>query len=200
MGLRHSYTLLAPLYDAVVGSASGAMRRASLARLDPAPGRRVLLAGVGTGLDLPLLPPGPLYLGVDLTPAMLARARRRAAERDDVALVCGDAMRLPCAGACFDAVVMHLILAVVPQPERALAEAARVLKPGGRILMLDKFLRPGQRAPLRRLLSPLLARIATRTDVVFEHVLAAVPELAVREDEPVQPGGWFRRIVLDKAA
>jgi ubiquinone/menaquinone biosynthesis C-methylase UbiE len=88
---------------------------------------------------------------------------------------------------------------VVPQPERCLAETARILKPGGRILLFDKFLRPGQRAPLRRLASPLVGRIATRTDVVFEDVLAAVPDLALRTDQPALAGGWFRLIELEKS-
>lgn len=200
MGLRHSYTLLAPVYDLFVARASAAARRRSLAGLDPAVHRRVLLVGVGSGLDLPLLPGGPHYTGLDLTPAMLARARRRAAALDlRIDLATGDAQALPCPDAQFDAVVLHLILAVVPDGRRALAEAARVLKPGGLALVLDKFLRPGQAAPLRRLVSPLLGRIATRTDVVFEDLLAAAPTLRVVSDRPALAGGWFRRIVLAKA-
>lgn len=72
------------------------------------------------------------------------------------------------------------------------------LKPGGVILILDKFLRPGASAPLRRLISPIAARIATRTDVVFESVLATAPELSLKYDEPALAGGWFRRIQLVK--
>ena len=108
----------------------------------------------------------------------------------------GDAMALPFRDAAFDHVVMHLILAVVPDPRAALAEAARVVTVGGRIHLLDKFLRPGQRAPLRRLLSPIAGRLATRTDVVFEDVLASGEGLEVLSDEPDLGGGWFRRIVL----
>src|SRR3989304_89273 len=108
----------------------------------------------------------------------------------------GDAMALPFRAAAFDGVVMHLILAVVPDPRAALAEAARVVTVGGRIHLLDKFLRSGQRAPLRRLLSPIVGRLATRTDVVFEDVLAACPGLEVIGNEPDVSGGWFRRIVM----
>jgi phosphatidylethanolamine/phosphatidyl-N-methylethanolamine N-methyltransferase len=72
------------------------------------------------------------------------------------------------------------------------------LKSGGSILLLDKFLRPGAQAPLRRLINPLAARIATRTDVVFEHVLAAAPELTIKSDQPALAAGWFRRIRLIK--
>ena len=199
MTLRTSYTLLAPVYDAVVEPLTAAARRENLALLPQTPDADVLLVGVGSGLDLPLLPRGPRYTGLDLTPAMLARARRKAAAAKlEIRLDVGDARRLPYGDAQFDAVVLHLILAVTPHPERVLAEAARVLRGGGRILVLDKFLRPGQAAPLRRLVSPLLGLLATRTDVVFERVLARTPGLEIVSDQPALAGGWFRRIVLRK--
>jgi phosphatidylethanolamine/phosphatidyl-N-methylethanolamine N-methyltransferase len=198
MSLRHSYTLFAPLYDLLIARASEPLRRASLARLAATADAQVLIAGIGSGLDIPHLPYGPRYLGIDLTPAMLTQARRRAGERSDITLQEGDVMALPFEDNRFDMVIMHLILAVVPQPERALREVERVLKPGGRILLLDKFLRPGQRAPLRRLLNLLSRHIATRTDVVFEEVLRCCPSLTVVEDTPVLAAGWFRQIELRK--
>lgn len=190
MGLRTSYRWIAPFYDLLLHAPLEAARRRSLRDLPPG---RLLLAGVGTGLDLPLLEPQREAVGLDLTPAMLRRARARA---PDVPLVEGDCMRLPFADASFDHVLLHLILAVVPQPQACLREAARVLRPGGELRILDKFLRQGQAAPLRRLLSPLAGRVATRTDVVFETVLAGVPGLALLEDAPALLGGWFRRIRL----
>jgi ubiquinone/menaquinone biosynthesis C-methylase UbiE len=198
MSLRHTYTLFAPIYDLAIGRASEGLRRDNLQRLDVTQGD-VLLAGIGTGLDIPHLPHGPCYIGLDLTPAMLRRAQRRSHDRDDIRLHLGDAMQLPYRDASFDAVVLHLILAVVPQPERLLAEAERVLKPGGRILIVDKFLRPGQRAPLRRLLNLFTRHIATRTDVVLEDVLACCTQLHLHLDEPVLAKGWFRRIELRKS-
>ncbi|MGB4877088.1 MAG: phosphatidylethanolamine N-methyltransferase, partial [Candidatus Competibacter sp.] len=71
MSLRYSYTLLAPLYDAFVAPATAAARRDNLALLPQTPDADVLLVGVGSGLDIPLLPRGPRYTGLDLTPAML---------------------------------------------------------------------------------------------------------------------------------
>lgn len=198
MSLRSAYTLFAPLYDAVVATATAPARQASVAALAAFAPATVLIAGIGTGLDIPALPLGPRYTAFDLTPAMLARARRRAGGRPELALQLetGDAQALAYADAQFDAVLLHLIVAVVPEPARVLAETARVLRPGGRAFVFDKFLRPGQRAPLRRALSPLLGRLASRTDVVFEAVCP--PALRVLDDRPALAGGWFRRIVVEK--
>jgi len=147
MGLDRAYTLWAPMYDRVIASATRESRRKSLTSLSDIMGKTILLAGIGTGLDIPLLPRGARYVGLDLTPAMLHRARQTAEGVGlAVSLQIGDAMRLPYRDQVFDAVILHLILAVVPDPRAALAEAARVVKPGGRLLIFDKFLRPGRGA------------------------------------------------------
>jgi len=211
VSLQRSYTLLAPFYDFVVSPLVARARAQSLSALHSAEPADVLLDGVGTGLDLPLLDARHRYTALDITRAMLDRAVRRALaprergeRRDegklalDLAWIQGDSEALPLADAAFDCVVLHLIVAVVPHPERALAEAARVTRAGGTLLVIDKFLAPGAAAPLRRLLNPLASRIASRTDVVFEDVLARVPTLRVRSDEAAAAGGWFRRITLTK--
>ncbi|MER2556526.1 MAG: class I SAM-dependent methyltransferase [Candidatus Competibacter denitrificans] len=201
MSLRHSYTVLAPVYDTFVAPFTLAARQNNLALLPKVASTEVLLVGIGSGLDIPLLPRGPRYTGIDLTPAMLERARRKAtAEKLDIQLDIGDARALPYPATAFDAVVLHLILAVAPCPERVLAESARVLRPGGQMLVFDKFLRPGQSAPLRRLISPLVGLLATHTDVVFEQLLAQTRSLEVVSDTPTLARGWFRRIVLRKRA
>ena len=191
--LRQSYTLIAPLYDLALARATAQARRASSAALEP--GKRVLLSGIGTGLDLPYLPAEREYVGVDLTRAMLARIQPG---KLDLCLAQADAMRLPFADASFDHVLMHLIVAVVPQPARAFAEAARVLRRGGTMLVFDKFLRPGKSAPLRRLANLVVSRLATRLDVVFEELLPHAPSLQVESDRPALLGGWFRLIRLRK--
>ncbi|WP_374690400.1 class I SAM-dependent methyltransferase [Accumulibacter sp.] len=196
MNLGHSYTLIAPFYDAALMAATRAQRARSLAALPRSPAR-VLLTGVGTGLDLPLLPQQHRYTGIDLTHAMLQRALPRAA-RLDFHCVQGDAERLPFPDHSFDQVVLHLILAVLPDPAACLRETARVLAPGGGVLIFDKFLAPGQVAPLRRLLNPLVRRVATRLDVVFEEVLATTPQLVLQSDQPALAGGWFRLIRLQR--
>jgi ubiquinone/menaquinone biosynthesis C-methylase UbiE len=196
--LRLSYSIIAPIYDMFVERAMRAARSQSLRAL-PHSGesKKVLISGVGTGLDLPLLPLLHHYTALDFNAAMLRRARPRG-ENLSVDFVLGDSMNLPFADAQFDYVMLHLITAVVPEPSRCLSEAARVLKPGGEIILFDKFLQPKQNAWLRRALTPLSKRIATRMDVVFEEVLQAVPELEVQSDVPLMANGWFRGIVLRK--
>ncbi len=195
--LRLSYSLIAPLYDAVIERPMREARKQSLRALPTDESKRVLISGVGTGLDLPWLPTLHHYTALDFNPAMLARAKPRG-EKLNVEFVLGDSMALPFADAQFDFVILHLIVAVVPEPQRCLSEAARVLKPGGTIILFDKFLQPQQRAPLRRLFNVITRRFATRMDVVFEEVLLAAPELKVVSDEPMLANGWFRGIVLHK--
>ena len=194
MSLKHTYTLIAPFYDAMLARATRAARQRSLTAL-PTEAGRVLLAGVGTGLDLPHLPAQHHYIGLDLTHAMLRRALSRVGPVD-FAPVQGDAQRLPFADGAFDHAVLHLILAVVPHPAACFAEIARIVKPGGSVLVFDKFLRRGQPALLRRLANPLVRRVATRLDVVFEDLLPAAPQLALEHDQPALAGGWFRMIRL----
>lgn len=195
--LRLSYSLAAPIYDALIERAMREFRRQSLHALPTDTGKRVLISGAGTGLDLPLLPALHRYTALDFNPAMLAHARPRG-KNMDVEFVLGDCMALPFADAQFDHVVLHLIVAVVPEPKRCLSEAARVLKPGGTIILFDKFLHPNQRAPIRRLFNVFTRRFATRMDVVFEEVLSVAPELEVISDAPMLANGWFRGIVMRK--
>lgn len=197
MSLKVSYTFLAPLYDLFARPAFHAARRASLAALPRDGHATVLMNGVGTGLDFPFLPRCHRYVGLDLTRAMLRRCARRADGREFV-LVQGDSLALPFRDASFDHAVLHLILAVVPDAARALSETVRVVRAGGSILVFDKFLKGNQRAPLRRLLSPLAARLVTRLDVVLDDVLPAVPGVRVTSDTPAAARGWFRLLRLER--
>ncbi len=197
MSLKTSYGLFAPLYDPLIARASARARERSLSALSAPDEQRVLISGAGTGLDFPFLPTHHSYVALDITAAMQARSLGRT-HGLRLSWVLGDSMALPFEDASFDCVVLHLILAVVPLPQRCLAEAARVLKPGGRILIFDKFLRPGQLALVRRMLSPLSGQLATRLDVVFEDVLQRVPQLRLISDEPALGNGWFRLIELKR--
>lgn len=200
MGLKHSYTLLAPIYDAVVANATQSMRKDSLLRLDNTESLSVLINGIGTGLDIPFLPAHHTYTATDLTPAMLNRCKQRLATRPlSMQLLTADSLNLPFEDEHFDIVQMNLILAVVPDPLLALQEALRVIKPGGKIFIMDKFIRPGQLAITRRVINILLRHIATRTDVVFEELLEQCPQLALLSDKPLKFNGWFRLIDLEKS-
>lgn len=98
----------------------------------------VLEVGVGTGLNLPFYPSSVALTGLDLSPAMLAVARQRATDLGlGVDLREGDAMALPFAEAAFDTVVCTLSLCAVPDDRAVVAQIHRVLRPGGRVLLLD---------------------------------------------------------------
>jgi ubiquinone/menaquinone biosynthesis C-methylase UbiE len=99
---------------------------------------RVLEVAIGTGLNLPHYPAEARLTGIELSPAMLAIAQRRAAHLGrDVALRTGDAEALPFDGDSVDTVVCALSLCAIPRPATAIAEMKRVLVPGGRLLLLD---------------------------------------------------------------
>ena len=172
-------------------------RRKSLCSLPTVDSKHVLVSGVGTGLDLPWLPQLHSYTALDFNSSMLSRAKSRNINLE-VDFVLGDSMALPFANKQFDHVILHLIVAVVPNPELCLREASRVLKPGGSIILFDKFLNPNQHAPMRRLFNGITRRFATRMDVIFEELLHSSPELEVVCDAPMLVNGWFRGIVLLK--
>ena len=99
---------------------------------------RVLEVAVGTGRNLQFYPPDVTLTGIELSPAMLAIARRRAAELGrEIDLRQGDAQALPFDDSSFDTVVCTLSLCTIPDHAKAIAEMARVLRPGGRLLLLD---------------------------------------------------------------
>lgn len=203
MSLKHSYTLLAPIYDNIVSGPIDAYRIKSISRLKNTKNKQILINGIGSGLDIPYLPDDACYTGTDITPAMLERAKRRSknncsARTLDITFKIADSQALPYQDNSFDFIIMHLILAVVPNPVLALQEASRVLKPGGNIVIFDKFIRPGQLAIVRRLLSVFLRHFATRTDVVFEDTLKTCPQLKLIDDKPALAKGWFRLIELKK--
>lgn len=130
MSLKHTYTLIAPFYDAAIDRATRVSRQRSLAALGQTPGR-VLLAGVGTGLDLPHLPRHHHYVGLDLNQSMLRRALPRVGNIDFLPIQ-GDAQRLPLADHSFDAAVLHLILAVVPDPPAAFRKSHESSNPAAK--------------------------------------------------------------------
>lgn len=99
---------------------------------------RVLEVAIGTGLNLPHYPADAGLTGIELSPAMLALARQRAAGIGRaVDLHTGDAAHLPYDTGAFDTVVCALSLCTIPDPATAIGEMKRVLTPGGHLLLLD---------------------------------------------------------------
>jgi phosphatidylethanolamine/phosphatidyl-N-methylethanolamine N-methyltransferase len=189
---RLRYTLYAPFYD-LVARRLGRGRRRALELLDVRDGERVLIVGCGTGLDLELLPRGAQVTAIDLTPAMVEKTRDRAASLGmNVEARVMDAAKLDFPDASFDAVLLHLILAVVPDPYSTAREAARVLRPGGRASIFDKFLPDEGRASLlRRGVNVLTNVFATEINRRLGDILAGTGLRVVRNEASVF-GGAFR--------
>lgn len=196
---RVRYTLLAPLYDRVAGFRP--QRRRSIELLAPRPGERILVDGCGTGADLAFLPPDVRVVATDLTPAMVERTRRRAqalGRNVDARVMDAQALDLP--DASFDAVVLHLILAVVPDPVAAVREAARVLKPGGRAVVFDKWVPDAQTPSLGRRAANLVASIVATEITRKLGPLADAAGLRVEHREPADKAGFFSIALLRKPA
>lgn len=200
---RRRYDAYAPLYDWVVGRLGflerGRRRALELAQLHA--GERVLIVAAGTGLDLPLLPPGVDVVAIDISPAMLARlAARGTAGAIPVNALVMDAARLGFQRASFDCVLLHLAIAVVPDPAGTMREVARVLRPGGRVSVFDKFLPDDAVAsPLRRVAGALASIVATNLNRQLGPLLVEVG-LSLRALEPAGLGGLFVAARADKAA
>lgn len=107
-------------------------------RLVEGAGGEVLEIGAGTGKNLPLYGAAERLVALEPDPAMRDRAHMAAREsRVPVEMVEGDAMALPFGDASFDTLVFSLVLCTVPDPEQALAEARRVLRPGGTLCFYE---------------------------------------------------------------
>jgi ubiquinone/menaquinone biosynthesis C-methylase UbiE len=107
-----------------------------------------LEVGVGTGLNLPFYPDAVRLTGIDLSPAMLAIARRQSSQLDHpVELREADAHALPYPDESFDTVVCTFSLCAIPDDRRAVAEMYRVLRPAGRLLLADHV--AGSSRPVR---------------------------------------------------
>lgn len=196
---RARYTVLAPVYDAFAGFHRQRRRAAEL--LDLRAGERVLIDGCGTGADLRYLPRGAEVSACDLTPAMVERTRARA-ETLGLAVDArtADAQALPYPDAAFDVVLLHLILAVVPDPVAAIREAERVLRPGGRATVLDKWVPAGRAPSLARRAANLVAN-AVATDLTRSlEPLVAATSLRVEHQERAGPGGFFTLTLLRRPA
>lgn len=195
---RRRYDFYAPFYDGMAVILRPG-RRAAIQRLALQPGEKILIVGCGTGLDFDHLPPGLTITGLDVSPGMLQRARARAARLGLTAdLHLGDARSLPFANATFDVVILHLILAVAPDPELVARESARVLRSGGRVSIFDKFLPLGERPSfLRSLLNALARRLFSDLNRHVEPLLEPAG-LRIESNLPGAFGGRYRHLLARK--
>jgi len=167
------YGVLARVYDDSFDWALGPGRRHAVRSLPLSSGDDVLEIGVGTGLTLPLFPADCRVTGIDISEAMLDRAREREESlgRADVDLRLMDARELTYPDATFDHVLAPYVISVVPEPRKVMAEIRRVCKPGGTIVVVNHF---HSRNPLVRaiegLLTPASRWIGFRLDLPLEDV------------------------------
>ena len=136
--VRALYDDIAPRYDRALGLVERVLFGDGRAWVCSQASGDVLEVAVGTGRNLAFYPAGGRLTGIDISPAMLDIARRTAASLGvDADLRVGDAQALEFADGTFDTVVIIVGLCTIPDDARAVAEAARVLRPGGRLLLLE---------------------------------------------------------------
>lgn len=200
--VRKSYARWAPVYDRTFGAITDAGRRQAVDLVNSR-GGRVLEVGVGTGMSLPRYRRELEITGVDASGEMLdkARAKAEALRLGNVAALRQmDARRLDFPDASFDVVVAMHVLSVVPEPERVMAEIARVCRPGGGVVVTNHFSRTsGPLAVLERRAAPLADLIGWHSDFEMERVLGE-ESLKLVESRALPPLGVMTLLLFEKAA
>jgi phosphatidylethanolamine/phosphatidyl-N-methylethanolamine N-methyltransferase len=203
--IAKAYARWAPVYDLVFGAVFDRGRKASIAAAERI-GGRILEVGVGTGLSLPDYAPSNRLIGVDLSAPMLRKAKARvSAQRlgnvDGLAVM--DAQRLGFHDAVFDVVVAQYVITAVPDPEATLDEFARVIKPGGEIILVNHLgADKGLRAAGEQLFAPLARRLGWRPEFRWERIAKWVARhggVKVLERRPMPPLGHFSLIRFARA-
>src|SRR3984957_16771860 len=171
--IAKAYARWAPVYDFVFGAVFDRGRKASIAAAERI-GGRILEVGVGTGLSLPEYAWTNRLIGVDFSAPMLRKAKDRVAEHrltnvDGLAVM--DAQHLGFQDGVFDVVVAQYVITVVPDPEAVLDEFARVLKPGGEIVLVNHLgAETGLRAAFEQWFAPLARRLGWRPEFRWERL------------------------------
>src|SRR5215472_16445631 len=165
--IAKAYARWAPVYDLVFGAVFEHGRSAAIAAAERI-GGRILEVGVGTGLSLPEYDRANRLIGVDISEPMLRKARERVALQR-LAHVQGlavmDAERLAFPDCAFDVVVAQYVITTVPHPEATLDEFARVLKPGGEIVLVNHIgAETGLRRAIERWFAPMARRLGWRPE------------------------------------
>lgn len=204
--VEKAYDRWAPVYDLVFGAVFDRGRQAAIAAAERI-GGRILEVGVGTGISLPDYSRANRICGVDISEAMLMKAQERVAELKMThveGLWVMDAEHLTFPDASFDVVVAQYVITTVPNPEATLDEFARVLKPGGEIILCSRV---GAEAGLRRALekwfAPAARKLGWRTEFSFERYsrwAQRTPGMQLVERRAMPPFGHFSLIRFGKVA
>ena len=195
-----AYRRWAPVYDFTFGLVARAGRRNAVQVLNQSSGR-VLEVGVGTGLSLPEYERHLEVVGIDLSPEMLEKARDRV-HQGRLDHVTGlhemDASDLKFADGSFDTVVAMFVMTVVPDPEKVMRELARVVKPGGEVMLVNHFSqREGVRGWIERRMAPFADKIGWRS--VFDISRVEVcDDLHLIERRALRPFGLFTMVRFAK--
>src|SRR6201997_1783804 len=167
--VEQAYDRWAPIYDLVVGGVFSKGRDAAIQATNKL-GGRVLEVGVGTGISLPLYAPQVRIFGTDISEAMLKKAKQRVDElrlKNIEGLAVMDAEKLEFPANSFDVVMAQYVVPAVPNPEVALDEFARVLRPGGELIILTRVSADaGMRRVIERTLQPVVTRLGFPTPEV----------------------------------
>lgn len=205
-GVAKAYGRWAPVYDLVFGPVFERGRSAAIEAAERV-GGRVLEVGVGTGLSLPAYRNSTRLFGVDISEPMLEKARQRVATlrlHNVEGLAVMDAERLDFPNGSFDVVVAQYVVTAVPNPEAALDEFARVVRPGGEIVLTSRIgAESGLRGALEKMLSPVANRLGWRTEFPWDRYFRWVESsrcVEVIECRALPPLGHFSLIRMAKLA
>jgi phosphatidylethanolamine/phosphatidyl-N-methylethanolamine N-methyltransferase len=203
--ITKAYARWAPVYDLVFGAVFERGRQEAIAAAERV-GGRVLEVGVGTGISLPDYSRDTRLFGVDISEPMLRKARERVSELELTnveGLAVMDAADMSFPDASFDVIVAQHVVTTVPDPEAALDEFARVLKPGGEIVLVSRVgAEDGLRRTLEHWFSPVACRLGWRSEFAWQRYArwaAATPGMRLAERRAVPPFGHFCLIRFAKA-
>jgi phosphatidylethanolamine/phosphatidyl-N-methylethanolamine N-methyltransferase len=187
------YRRWAPVYDATFGRIVEAGVKEAAKHINQFSGR-LLDVGVGTGLALPQYGPQLRVTGIDLSRAMLDRARKRvekSGKGNVEALLEMDATSLAFGDNSFDVAVAMYVVTVVPDPARVMHELARVLKPGGRLIIVNHFsVDKGLRGAIEKGMGPHASKIGWRAEFPVETIMVS-DRLRLADKRDVKPFGLF---------
>jgi phosphatidylethanolamine/phosphatidyl-N-methylethanolamine N-methyltransferase len=203
--ITKAYARWAPIYDLVFGAVFDRGRKAAVSAAERI-GGRILEVGVGTGISLPDYSWNNRLVGIDISEPMLRKAQERVATQklgNVECLAVMDGTRLAFPDAHFDVVVGQYLITAVPDPEGTLDEFARVLKPGGEIVLVNHIgAETGPRAAFERAFAPVARRLGWRPEFRFGRLAQWAERhggVKVIEHRPVPPLGHFSLIRFGKA-